>query len=82
VLVRASDNQTGIVGCPLGKDEGSLFFYLSGSLALAVILEVVLLAEALGLDWFATITVHHSLSLRSSQIAILDCPDLDSGVLL
>jgi hypothetical protein len=41
----------------------------------------VLLAEALGLDWFATITVHHSLSLRSSQIAILDSPDLDSGVL-
>jgi hypothetical protein len=41
----------------------------------------MLLAEALGLDWFATVTVHHSLSLRSSQIAILDCPDLDSGVL-
>jgi len=58
VLVRATDYQTGVVGCPLGKDEGSLFFYLSGSFALAVILEVVLLTEALGLDWFTAVTVH------------------------
>jgi hypothetical protein len=58
VLVRATNHQTGVVGSPLGKDERSLFFYLSSSFALAVILEVMLLTEALGLDWFATIAVH------------------------
>ena len=40
------------------ESQGLFFFYLSGSFALAVILEVMLLAEALGLDWFTAVTVH------------------------